>query len=334
MRPLSRREVLKIAGVATVASVATPTPVVADLLNRLLGMEPAARPTSPITPNDEFYVTSYRSPPAVRVDDWGLSVRGLVARPITFGYSELLARPAVKQIVTLECVGNTVGGEYISTAEWRGVLLREILHEAGLDANAYDVVFRAADGYSDSITVERAMAGEVMIAYKMNGVPLPQGHGFPARIIVPDVYGMKSVQWLTDIEVVERDYLGYYQKKGWSDEAIIKTMSRIDVPGHGAILQGRAHVLQGIAFAGSRGVGQVDVSTDEGMSWHRTELEPALSPWSWVRWRYDWAVPAPGRYTLMVRATDGTGWAQTSAEQDPAPDGASGLHEVTVRIEG
>jgi DMSO/TMAO reductase YedYZ molybdopterin-dependent catalytic subunit len=248
-------------------------------------------------------------------------------------YAQLLARPTVSQIVTLECVGNTVAGEFISTAEWEGISLHTLLEETGVNKKAYDVVLRAADGYSDSIRLDRAMAGDVLIAHKMNGVPLPQGHGFPARMIVPGVYGMKSVQWLTEIEVVEQDYKGYYQQKGWSDEALIKTMSRIDVPGHGATVHGLTQLVQGLAFAGTRGIRLVEISTDGGERWHPAALAPPLSPASWVFWRYEWSAPGPGRYQLIVRATDGTGTRQTSTEQDPAPDGASGLHEITVAVD-
>lgn len=233
MTRYSRRQFLAAAGAATVLFASRPLPTFAGLLDRLL-RRAEAKPTTPITPNEDFYVTSYRSPPAVRVADWSLRIHGLVERPVTLDYPQLLAKPSVSQIVILECVGNTVAGEFISTAEWEGVPLRTLLEQAGVNAEAYDVVFRAADGYSDSIRLDRAMTGDVLIAHKMNGVPLPQGHGFPARVIVPGVYGMKSVQWLTEIEIVDHDYKGYYQQKGWSDEALIETMPRIDVPGQGA----------------------------------------------------------------------------------------------------
>jgi len=144
---------------------------------------------------------------------------------------------------------------------------------------------------------------------------------------------MKSVQWLTEIEVVAQDYKGYYQQKGWSDEAAIKTMSRIDVPGHGATVHGLTQLVQGLAFAGTRGIRLVEVSTDGGEQWHAATLDPPLSSSSWVFWTYEWIVPGPGRHQLVVRATDGTGQLQTSIEQDPAPDGASGLHEITVAVD-
>ncbi len=332
MTGLSRRRALTIGGLTAAWVALRPLPAFAGLLQQLFG-RPEAQSTQPITPNDEFYVTSYRSPPAVRLDDWSLSIKGLVERPLTLTYEQLVARPAVTQIVTLECVGNTVGGEFIGTAKWGGVPLQPLLEEAGARSEAYDVVFRAADGYSDSIRLARAMAGDVLIAHRMNGVPLPQGHGFPARAIVPGHYGMKSVQWLTDIEVVAQDYKGYYAQKGWTDEAVIKTTSRIDRPGHGATIRGPVRTIEGFAFAGTRGIKLVEISTDGGEHWMPATLAPPLSSASWRFWRYEWRVPGPGRRQLVVRAADGTGTVQTSIEQEPAPDGASGLHEITVTVE-
>jgi DMSO/TMAO reductase YedYZ molybdopterin-dependent catalytic subunit len=331
MPRLSRRKVLASIGTTALTAVLRPLPALAGLFDQLFG-QAEAKPTKPITPNEEFYVTSYRSPPTIRVGDWSLSIKGLVARPITLMYEQLIARPTVSQIVTLECVGNTVAGEFMSTAEWTGIPLKSLLEEAGTRADAFDVVFRAADGYSDSIRFDRAMAGDVMIAHHMNGVPLPSGHGFPARVIVPGHYGMKSVQWLTEIEVVAQDYKGYYAQKGWTDEAIIKTMSRIDLPGHGTTIHGPTHKIEGLAFAGTRGIKQVEISTDSGERWMPTIVDAPLSPYSWQFWHYEWTVPKAGRHTLLVRATDGNDRLQTSVEQDPAPDGATGLHEATVTV--
>jgi DMSO/TMAO reductase YedYZ molybdopterin-dependent catalytic subunit len=331
MPALSRRTILKGIGAATLLYLVRPFHASAGFLDRLFGQE-AKKPTKPITPNEEFYVTSYRSPPTIRLNNWSLSLKGLVERPVTLTYEQFVEKSAVSSVVTLECVGNTIGGEFISTAEWSGVPLRSLLEEAGISTQAHDVVFRAADGFTDSIKVDRALLGDVIIAHKMNGVPLPEGHGFPARAIVPGHYGMKSVQWLTEIEVVAQDYQGYYQQKGWTEEAIVKTMSRIDAPRHGNTVKGLHQKIEGIAFAGLRGIRLVEISTDGGDNWNPATLAAALSSYAWVFWSYDWTVPLPGQYALLVRATDGMNSLQTSTEQEPSPDGASGLHEITVTI--
>nr|MBI3613793.1 molybdopterin-dependent oxidoreductase [Nitrospirota bacterium] len=317
-------------GLALASSLSWPTRAGATVLDKLF--RGSAQATPAITPNDDFYVTSYRSPPTIRINEWELAIKGLVESPVTLRYPELLARPLRSEIVTLECVGNSVAGDAVGTAFWEGVPLKSLLEEAGVSAQARRVVFRAADGYSDSLPTERVMAGDVLVAVTMNRVPLPQAHGFPARIIVPGVYGMKQVQWLTEIEAVDQDYKGYYQHKGWSEAALVKTMSRIDVPGHGETLRSGEHVVKGLAFAGSRGILSVELSADGGDRWMPAQLEPELSPYAWRFWTCRWQPQKPGQYALKVRAKDGTGNPQASTEQDPFPDGAAGLHEITVTV--
>ena len=332
MTRLSRRGLLKmVGGAAALGVLSPPGQPWAGLLDRLLPAKSAER--LPITPNEQFYLTSYRSPPDVRVADWSLHVKGAVDRPFPLTYEQLLARPTVKEIVTLECVGNGLAADAISTAEWEGVRLRDLLQEAGLSSDAVDVVFHAADGYSDSLRVSRAMGEDVLVAVKMNGVPLPRAHGFPARIIVPGVYGMKHVQWLTAVEAVTSDYHGYYQRQGWSDEAGIKTSSHIDRPTRGESVQGPVVPVAGYAFAGARGIRLVELSADGGETWHPVDLQPPLSPFAWQFWSSQWKAPLPGRYSLTVRATDGAGRLQSSLEQEAFPDGATGLHDVTVKVE-
>jgi len=304
----------------------------AGMWSQLFG-EPK-RDISPITPNDEFYLTSYRTPPFVPAEQWTLTIRGQVNRPFTMTYPQLLAQPTVSEIVTLECVGNGVAGEAIGTAEWVGVRLKHLLDRAGVRAQAYDVIFHAADGYSDSLPFERAMMNDMLIATRMNGVPLPLGHGFPARIIAPGHYGMKHVQWLTGIELVTSDYQGYYQRKGWSDNAVVKTMSWINDPQTGDVLKaGRRIPIKGCSFAGSRGIRQVELSTDGGTTWEPAHLASALSPYSWVLWTYSWEPSRSGDFRLLARATDGTGTLQTMEHTEPFPDGASGLLETIVSVE-
>lgn len=291
------------------------------------------RTISPITSNEEFYITSYRTPPFVPAEQWALAIRGTVTSPFTLTYPQLLAQPPIRDIVTLECVGNNIAGEAISTAEWQGVGLRSLLDKAGVTSHTKDVVFHGADGYSDSLTIERAIMDNIMVAYRMNGVPLPLGHGFPARMIVPGHYGMKHVQWLTEIELVSMDYKGYYQRKDWSDEAIVTTKTWITDPQTGDTLPARKpFTMQGFAFAGSRGIRQVDISTDGGESWESTILASPLSRHSWVMWSYAWEPQRPGDYRILTRATDGTGNLQSMEEHPPFPNGASGLHEVIISV--
>jgi len=161
MPPLSRRHVLKAFGAAILLYLFRPFHATAGFLDRLFGQQ-ARKPTKPITPNEEFYVTSYRSPPTIRLHSWSLALKGLIERPVTLTYEQLVEKSVVSSVVTLECVGNIIGGEFISTAEWSGVPLRSLLEESGISKQAYDVVFRAADGFTDSITVDRAMLGDVI----------------------------------------------------------------------------------------------------------------------------------------------------------------------------
>ena len=233
-------------------------------------------------------------------------------------------------ISTLECIGNPVGGDSIGTAKWEGVKLNAILEEAGVGPNAVDLVLRGADGYSDSFPAARAMRDEVLLVTKMNGVPLPAEHGFPARVIVPGIYGMKNVKWLSELELVDQDYKGYWEKRGWSDEASIKVRSRIDAPGDGETVQGNSYLVKGVAFGGLHGIRKVEVSTDGGQTWRETTLEPLLSPYAWVLWSYRWGISSAGRYTLVARATDGRGVLQEATPRRAYPNGATGLHEIVV----
>ena len=332
MKRLSRRQLLQAsAGLGLSALLPQPHHSFGSMWSRNVGAR--SREVAPITPNDEFYITSYRTPPFVPIENWNLTITGHVTSPVSLTYSQLRARPIESEIVTLECVGNGVAGEAIGTAEWTGASLKLLLDEAGIDRNAYDVVFRAADGYSDSLSVERVMLGDVLIAHTMNGEPLPLGHGHPARIIAPGMYGMKHIQWLTDIELVPHEYHGYYQKKGWPDEPIVKTTSTITDPQDGdTVPYDNTASIKGFAFTGTRGIRNVEVTTDGGQTWNSTRLQPALSRSAWVFWTHQWEPQKIGDHRILVRAIDGTGQPQSSIEQAPFPNGTTGLHEVIVTV--
>ena len=330
MQPVSRRTFLAGTAAALAVAALRPDKLHAGVLDRLFG-RPARLP-GPITPNHEFYLTSIGGTPQVQLDNWSLRVTGLVNHPLTLRYEDLLKRPNVSMISTLECIGNPLGGDSIGTAKWEGVQLNALLDQAGVDPNAVDLVLRGADGYSDSFPAKRAMREEVLLVTKMNGVPLPPDHGFPARVIVPGIYGMKNVKWLTELELVDGDYQGYWERRGWSDDADVKVRSRIDLPGDGDTITMKTAAIRGIAFGGLYGIGKVEVSTDGGASFHEARLEPPLSPYSWVFWTYRWTVPARGRYILVAQATDGRGRTQEAEERSAYPDGASGLHAIAVRV--
>ena len=286
-----------------------------------------------VTPNDEFYVIAKSLfTPRVDAADWRLAV-DVGGTPLSISYEELRALPAVEEFVTLNCVSNRVGGDLISNALWKGVPLRDVLRQAQLPTSAERLAFYAADGYVDSFPVEWALREQTLIAYEMNGVPLPPEHGFPARIIVPGLYGMENVKWLERIESVPASFRGYWQRRGWKDTAVIKTMSRIDLPAGGSNLATGVHTIGGIAFAGDRGVERVEVSIDGGATWKEASRRPPLSPYTWVLWTVDCELSEAGDgHELVVRATDGQGRLQTAEVRGSLPDGATGYHRVDVAV--
>jgi len=285
-----------------------------------------------VTPTDRFYTISKNFvDPHVDGGPWRLEVAGAVERPGSYSLADLQALPAREQAFTLACISNLVGGDLIGNARWRGVRLRDLIEAAGPRAGIRKVVFRAADGYADSIVYDKALEDATMLAYEMNGQPLTGTHGFPARLLIPDIYGMKNVKWVTRIELMTGEFVGYWQEQGWNDRAQIQTFSRIDVPAGGRTLSGPT-TIGGVAHAGSRGIKRVEVSVDGGRSWVEARRSTPLSPNSWTIWTYDWTPPGAGQYRLVVRATDGVDRVQVQPETPSFPDGATGWHSVTVRV--
>ena len=290
--------------------------------------------STPVTPNDEFYAVakSYVTP-VIEIGDWALELE----RPndggvVNLTYADLLAMPAIEEYVTLTCISNLIGGDLISNALWKGVPLRLVLERAGIGEGTERVSFHAADGYVDSFPYDVAKRDEVIVAYEMNGVPLPVSHGFPARIIVPGLYGMENVKWLTKIAPVTADFRGYWQQRGWADTAMIKTMSRIDTPETRGRIPTNEIEVAGVAFAGKRGIQRVEVSVDRGGTWRDAIFEEPLSDYAWVIWRLEWADPMPDHIEIVVRATDGTGVVQESRPKTNHPSGATGYHKIQVSL--
>jgi DMSO/TMAO reductase YedYZ molybdopterin-dependent catalytic subunit len=316
------------ASAAPAAPVATPTPPSPASGWTIKGL------AAEVTSTDDFYKVSknFFSDPNPDSAQWTLQVTGLVSKPYTLHYQDLLKLPAIERYQTLQCISNLIGGDLIGNALWRGASLADVIRAAEPKANAVKVVFTAADGYQDSITFERAMSQNNLIAHTMNGQPLLTGHGMPARLLIPGIYGMKNVKWLTKIEVMAIDFKGYWQERGWSDDAFINTMSRIDVPRSD---QGKpkagAVTVAGIAFGGDKGISKVEVSADGGTSWQAATLKEPLGQFTWRLWRFNWQT-SPGEHELIVRATNGTGELQTSKVTDTLPNGATGWHSITVDV--
>ncbi|MDQ2684042.1 MAG: molybdopterin-dependent oxidoreductase, partial [Chloroflexota bacterium] len=263
--------------------------------------------TPVLTATKDFYhVSKNFTDPTVSSEGWTLEIGGLVANPKSYTYDELVGLATTKNITTLCCISNELNGDLISTAEWTGVPLVDLLTAAGVAANAVDLKFTAADDYTESIPVAVGQNPNVLLVVGMNGEPLPDDHGFPARLIVPPIYGMKNVKWITKIEAVDHDYQGYWQERGWSDPAPYQIWGRIDYP-RGWIEAPGPTMSYGVASAGDRDVQRVEVSIDDGATWADAQLEPALNaPFTWVRWAFPFEAVS-GKFTMKIRVTDGQG---------------------------
>lgn len=296
-------------------------------------IESLAGVTARITTNEDHYtVDTTLVKPRVDVATWKLEIGGNVDRPYALTYEELLDLEAVEEVRTLECISNPVGGELIGTAVWTGVRMKDLLERAGPRANSYDVALRSVDGYEDSFAIAKALEPGTIVAYLMNGVTVPQDHGYPARVLVPDIYGMKNVKWLQQIRVEAFDFKGYWQKQGWNDKAVVHTNTRIDLPSRQIRWSGGEVPVAGIAFAGARGIRSVELSFDQGRTWRAATLEEPAGPLTWRRWVHRWNPAGPGPITLWARATDGKGDVQTPIQREPYPDGATGYHVLSAQV--
>ena len=260
-----------------------------------------------------------------------MGVTGYVDRPLTLTYAELLDRPMVEADITISCVSNEVGGDLIGTARWLGCRLDDLLDEAGIDPRADQVVGRSVDGFTAGFPTALLDGRPALVAVGMNGEPLPVDHGYPARLIVPGVYGyVSATKWLSEIQLTRFDeFQGYWIPRGWSVEGPIKTQSRIDTPTDGKRLEaGRPVPVAGVAWAMDRGISAVEVQVDDG-PWQQADLADEYAATTWRQWKLAWT-PTAGDHRIRVRATDGTGATQTEEVADVAPDGATGWHTIQV----
>ena len=287
-----------------------------------------------ITPNDEFYrIDTALTFPNVDIESWSFEIKGMVDTPLRFTFADLLAMPQEERVVTLCCVSNEVGGDLIGNAVFRGVMLRDLLEKAGVQAGAEQVFSTSLDGWTCGFPIDVALDGrDAMVAIGMNGETLPLEHGYPARLVVPGLYGyVSATKWLAEIKLTTwAQDEGYWVPRGWSALGPVKTQSRIDVPRTRTVKAGK-QAIAGVAWAQHRGVEQVEVQIDDG-AWQMATLAVDVSIDTWRQWLLEWT-PTPGKYTLRVRATDQTGETQTEEEAPVAPDGATGYHTISVTVE-
>jgi DMSO/TMAO reductase YedYZ molybdopterin-dependent catalytic subunit len=314
------------------ASIAMPAPA------RALGPvpEPARLDVAGITPlhtptDDFFRIDTVLAVPRVDLDGWRLRIHGRVDRDLELSYDDLLAERLVEVDATLACVSNEVGGSLIGTARWTGVRLDELLARAGPTATAEQVLSRSVDGFTAGFPLEAALDGrDAIVAVAMNGEPLPVRHGFPARLVVPGLFGyVSATKWLEEIELTAWEGVdGYWVPRGWAKQAPIKTGSRIDVPFTEASVPAGRVVLAGVAWAGGT-VDRVEVEVDG--AWQQAEISQPLAEDTWVQWRTE-ADLGPGRHQIRVRAVDGRGRTQSAGPVPPRPDGAEGWHTREIVV--
>jgi len=285
-----------------------------------------------LTPHADFYVTSKGVTPQVDAAAWRLSVSGLVDNPLTITLDEVKARPAIERTLTLECISNRIGGPWIGNAVWRGTALRPLLEQARPRAEAVSALLHGADGLSSGIPLERLLAEDNLLAYEMNGEPLPPVHGYPLRVFIPGKYGMKQPKWLTGIEFTAEHKLGFWERRGWSDTAERQTRAVTDSPREKVRLTGERFLVAGYAVADGSGIARVEISADDGKTWQSAEIVSNPSPYVWTFWKYEWTPPAPGGYTLRARAVNGRGELQPAEETAPQPEGATGYHRIAVEV--
>jgi DMSO/TMAO reductase YedYZ molybdopterin-dependent catalytic subunit len=308
------------------AETVPPIPGVADLSTTVRNLTPI------VMPNGSFYrIDTSLLVPSIGTDTWRLRIHGLVERETVLDWDQLISMPQFEQYVTIACVSNEVGGHLVGNAKWTGIRLRDVLEIAAPTSTATQLVGRSVDGWTAGMPMEWVMdpSREPMIAVQMNGVPLPRSHGYPARLIVPGLYGyVSATKWLTELELTTWEaYNAYWIPLGWSKKGPILTQSRIDTP-RSSVTAGRVPVA-GIAWAPDRGISKVEVGIDG--AWSEAQLSAPISKSTWVQWLHPWDA-SPGEHTISVRATDGTGTLQEEIPSRPAPDGARGWHTITVTV--
>jgi len=314
--------------------------------------KPASRELT--TANADFFIRNHFETPQINSDTWNLEVAGLVSSPLKLSYSDLLLMTPVRLPCTVECAGNLSGGKGVGNAVWSGVPLASLLKQAGVKSQANTLILHGADSgsgddlppnthFARSIPLERGMSDSTILAYEMNGSPLPADHGFPLRAIVGGWYGMDSVKWLTRIELTEQAFQGYFQQKHYvaiqkdgTQRPVTQMLvsSKFVRPSDGEEIHDKTYRVEGVAWAGERKIAKVEVRTINSQAWQAATLNAAPSPYIWTSWHYDWQVPGPGNYTLEVRATDEAGSTQPEVRDSGRQDAyeLNSSHRIHVTV--
>jgi len=309
-------------------------------------------PKSLLTPNADFFIRNHFKTPTINEEKWTLEIGGVVTNPIKLSYSDLLLATSVRRPLTTECAGNLSGGAGVSTAIWSGLPLASLLKQAGVRAEATTIIFHGADAgdaegmppgthYARAIPLVKAMDESTLLAYEMNGTPLPPEHGFPLRALVSGWYGMDSVKWLTRIEVSQEPFKGYFQQQHYvavkanGDRQIITRMrvnSKFLRPIDAEEIRTKTYQIEGVAWAGEANIAQVELRFDANGPWQPAELAPPPVPTVWTPWSHAWNIPRPGQYKIEVRATDDQGNTQPLSRDPDRKDDyeLNTPHRITV----
>ena len=320
--------------VANREEVTLPPPGTSAVAPTAAQMANTANVTPFVTSNRDFYrIDTALSIPTVELDTWTLSITGLVDRPFSLTYDQLLSLPMIERYITIACVSNRIGGDLIGNALWLGVPLRTLIEEASVQDEGTQLIGRAVDEFTVGFPTAAVFDGrEAMVAVGMNGEPLPFEHGFPARLIVSGLYGyVSATKWLSEIELAGwDDFDAYWIPRGWSKEGPIKTQSRIDTPRHGSTVTAGPNAIAGVAWAQNSGIMRVEVRVNDG-PWMEADLPEELNIDTWRQWSIDYEFE-PGSSIIAVRATDADGQTQTEEITNVAPSGATGYHTIRVGV--
>jgi len=338
--PLIRNDLNPVKRILENPQVPVSTELVDALRQGRIDYESIPNVSTWLTPEPDFYYVSKNlSPFEISLEDWGsLTIDGMVDEPLKLTFQEIQSLPQIDVYYTLQCIDfdpyNAITEDLVGNGKWTGVSLKHFLERAKIKPGGIDLVLQAGDGYSDSLPIETVLQQEdIILAWALNDQPLSAQHGFPLRLIVPGQYGMKNIKHVDRLEVINNDYKGYWQQRGWVDDAPINTYAKLETISFADVFEIEQPVIvAGWAFAGTRGISKVEVSSNNGETWTETQLEIQREPNTWVRWAYLWQPDTLGQVGVISRAFDGNGLPQIEKRTGAFPDGTTGYHRVWVDV--